>query len=130
VLFPYSEDYDSVEEKARLLPGKKLSLPESSVNFTLSADPGTIEILVFSSRKPIRDAMKGLKDISARGDGGVSSRGGISRAMDGDDAIDTVGTLLGDIDRNSRADVNVGTNVLGVSVNQFALISTVIRVVK
>jgi Caspase domain/Domain of unknown function (DUF4384) len=131
VLFPYFEDYDSAEEKARLRPGKELTLPEKDVVFPLSKSPGPVEILVFTSRAPIRDALKGLKEIARSGRGGVASRGGISReAMAGTDAVDTFGALLGDIDRNTRSDIDVQASVRGVGVNQFTLVSTVIQVVK
>jgi Caspase domain/Domain of unknown function (DUF4384) len=131
VLYPYSDDFDSAEEKARLLPGKELTLPEPEVIFPLSKTPGAIEIMVFSSRQPIRDALRGLKEISRSGRGGITGRGGFSRdAMEGTDAVDTLGALLGDIDRNTRNDIEVQPSVRGVGVNQFTLVSTVIQVVK
>jgi hypothetical protein len=130
VLFPYFEDYDSAEEKARLRPGKELTLPEKDVIFPLSKNPGPVEILVFTSRDPIRDALKGLKEIARSGRGGVASRSSIPTPMEGADAVDTFGALLGDIDRNTRNDIDVQPSVRGVGVNQFTLVSTVIQVVK
>ena len=96
VLYPYFEDFDSAEEKARLRPGKELTLPEKGVIFPLSKSPGAVEILVFSSRDPIRDALRGLKEIARSGRGGLTGRGGFSRdPMEGTDAVDTFGALLG-----------------------------------
>jgi hypothetical protein len=131
VLYPYYDEFDGAEEKARLLPGKELSLPDPKVNFNLSATPGAVEILVFSSKSPIRDALRGLKEISRSGRGGISSRSAISREpMAGGDAVDTLGALLGDIDRNTRSDIGVEPSVRAVSVNQFALVSMVVQVMK
>ncbi len=134
VLFPYFEDYDSAEEKARLRANQELILPEKGVIFPLSKNPGAIELLVFSSRQPIRDALKGLKEIARGGRGGLNGRGGFSReAMLGTDAVDTFGALLGDIDRNSRTgggDIEPQASVRAVDTTQFTLVSTVIQVVK
>ncbi len=136
VLFPYFEDFESAEEKARLRPGAELTLPEPGVKFSLSKNSGAIEILVFSSQQPIRDALKGLKEIAGRGRGGLTGRGSLSRqSMDGEDAIDTFGALLGDVDRNTRsgrgeADIEVTRRVRAVDVTQFSLVSTVVQVVK
>ena len=134
VLYPYFEDLDSAEESARLRAGKELVLPEPGINFPLSKDAGTIELLVFTSKTPIRDAIRGLKDIASRGRSGLTGRSaGFSReAMVGSDAVDAFSALLGDVDRGSRsgADIVPTAAVRAIDVNQFGLVSTMIQIVK
>lgn len=124
VLFPY---VDFAEGRERIAKGETLKTPEPTVNFSLGT-PGLLEIMVLSSPESLRDALKALKEIGARG--GVASSRGISReALRGDDAVDVVGALLGNIDNRTRSDMNVTTAVQAVDANRFSVISTTIEVV-
>lgn len=131
VLYPYFAAEGAAEERARLAKGRELLLPENNVEFPLGS-PGSLEILVFSSAKPITPALAALQEIAARGRGGVPiSRGEIPPdPMMGEDAMGVMGALLGTIDRNSRSDIPVRSTVRAVDTKQFAVISTVIEVVK
>lgn len=124
VLFPY---LDAPEDRARVAAKQSLTLPEAGVIFPLGA-PGLLEIMVLTSAEPVRDALKALKEIGARG--GVSSSRGFSRdPLGGDDAVDAVSALLGNIDQNTRSDIGVTTEVQAVDANRYAVISTTIEVV-
>ncbi|EKQ71290.1 caspase family protein [Leptolyngbyaceae cyanobacterium JSC-12] len=125
VLFPY---FDAPEEAARVFAGREYTLPEPGVRFPLSQTPGGLEILVLASGKPVRDALLALRDIAARG--GVSSSRSISpQPMQGEDAIATMTALLGSIDRNTRSDISVASDVQAVDTRQITVSSTAIEVV-
>jgi hypothetical protein len=124
VLFPY---IDFAEGRERIAKGETLRTPEKGVNFPLGA-PGMLEIMVLSSSETLYDALKALKEIGARG-GVSSSRGVSSNALRGDDAVDVVGALLGNIDKNTRSDIGVTREVQAVDANRFSVISTTIEVV-
>ncbi|MDX2232483.1 MAG: DUF4384 domain-containing protein [Leptolyngbyaceae cyanobacterium bins.349] len=125
VLFPY---YDAPEEAARVAPGQELSLPEPGVRFPLSTTLGSLEILVLASGKPVRDALRVLREVADRG--GVSSSRSISpRGMQGEDALGVMSVLLGNIDQNTRSDINVVSDVKAVDARQITVISTAIEVV-
>lgn len=133
VLFPYVDNINNVdntniaEGRERISKGETLKIPESGVNFPLGA-PGLLEIMVLSSPESLRDALKALKEIGARG--GVSSSRSPSReALRGDDAVDVVGALLSNIDRNTRSDIIPTTNNAVVDATRYAVISTTIEVV-
>lgn len=124
VLFPY---LDIAEGRERVAAGQTLTLPESGVNFPLGA-PGLLEIMVLSSPESLRDALKALKEIGARG--GVSSSRGVSREpLRGEDAVDIAAALLGNINRNTRSDIQPTTDNPVVDANRYSIISTVIEVV-
>lgn len=125
VLYPY---FDAPEEAARVSPGRELILPEPGVRFPLSKTPGGLEILVLSSGKPIRDALRALFTIATRG--GVSSSRSIAPTpMRGEDALDAMSALIGNIDRNTRSDISVVSDVQAVDAKQITVISTAIEVV-
>ena len=124
VLFPY---VDFAEGRERIPQGETLKTPESGVHFPLGA-PGLLEIMVLSSPESLRDALKALKEIGARG--GVSSSRSLSREpLRGEDAVDVVGALLGNIDRNTRSDVVPTTDNAVVDATRYAVTSTTIEVV-
>lgn len=125
VLFPY---VDFAEGRERIAKGQTLVVPEAGVNFSL-ASPGALEIMVLSSPESLRDALKALKEVGARGRG-VSSSQGVSRdPFQGEEAVDVVGALLGNINKNTRSDIAVSRNVQAVDANRYAVISTTIEVV-
>jgi hypothetical protein len=100
VLFPY---VDFAEGRERLTPSQALTVPEPGINFRLGS-PGLLEIIVLSSSESLRDALKALKEIGVRG--GISSSRGVSQdALSGQDSVNVVEAMLGNINRNSRSDV-------------------------
>lgn len=125
VLFPY---VDFAEGRERIAQGQTLVVPEAGVNFTLGS-PGALEIMVLSSPESLRDALKALKEIGARGRGVSSSRSVSRDPFQGEEAVDVVGALLGNIDQNTRSDMAVSRDVQAVDANRYAVISTTIEVV-
>jgi hypothetical protein len=124
VLFPY---VDFAEGRERIVQGGTLKVPEKGVDLTLNA-PGMLEIMVLSSSESLRDALKSLKEIGARG--GISSSRSLSQtALQGNDAVDVVEALLGNINRNTRSDVTPSTSNAVVDATRYAVISTTIEVV-
>ena len=125
VLFPY---WDAPDDRARVAPGQELTLPEDGVTFPLSKTPGALEVITFASVQPIRTALAALRTIGERG--GVSSGRGVSPTpMRGDDALTAMDALLGNVDRNTRSDIDVSAQVRGVDTAQFSMVSTLIEVV-
>jgi len=125
VLFPYLE---FAEGRERIAKGQTLMVPEAGVDFTLGT-PGALEIMVLSSSESLRDALKALKEIGAQGRGVSSNRSLASESFRGEEAVDVVGALLGNIDKNTRSDVTVSRDVQAVDANRYAVISTTIEVV-
>jgi len=124
VLFPY---IDFAEGRERIAKGATLITPEKGVNFPLGA-PGMLEIMVLSSSESLRDALKALKEIGVRG--GISSSRSLSReALPGQDAINVVEALLGNINNNTRSDIVPTTENAVVDAARYAVISTTIEVV-
>jgi hypothetical protein len=124
VLFPY---VDFPEGRERLTPGQTLTVPDPGVNFRLGS-PGFLEVMVLSSSESLRDALKALKEIGARG--GVSSSRGFSREpLTGEDSVGAVEALLGNINSNTRSDVVITTNNPVVDATRYGVISTTIEVV-
>ncbi len=124
VLFPY---VDFAEGRERIPSGGVLKSPEPGVRFPLGA-PGMLEIMVLSSSESLRDALKALKEVGARG--GVSSTRSLSPdPLRGEDAVNIVGALLGNIDRNTRSDVTPMTSNAVVDTTRYAVISTTIEVI-
>jgi hypothetical protein len=85
--------------------------------------------MVLASADSVRDAVKALKEIGARGRGVSSSRGFAPEPLRGDEAVDVVGALLGNIDKNTRSDIGVSRDVRAVDANRYAVISTTVEVV-
>jgi hypothetical protein len=127
VLFPYVDDFDSAEERALISPGSSLNLPDADWEFPLSKTPGTLELMVFASPTPIKSALKGLQSIARGQRGGTTSRsaGLTPQPLSGDDALGTIGSLLGDVSRTSRSIMNTTRTI---AVNQFEVVSTLIEV--
>ncbi len=127
VLFPYVDEFDSAEERAVISSGSSLNLPDPNWEFPLSKAPGTLELMVFASLNPIKSALKGLQSISRGRRGGTTSRsaGLTPQPLSGDDALGTIGSLLGDVSRTSRSVMNTTRTIL---VNQFEVVSTLIEV--
>lgn len=127
-LYPPSEAMDNVsEDSARIGTGEEKVVK----GWQTGKLPGTVEVMVISSEQPVYDALKALKAIAARGRGVSSSRGPSSAPATGEDALEAMSALLGDLDRNTRSDsVPVSRDVKGVATRQISVISTPIEVVK
>jgi len=124
-LYPY---WDSAENEAILAPGQKpllTPLDGDGYAFNLTGT-GSLEILVLASEKPIRDALKGLQTIAAGRGADASSRSPLS--LSGDEELNFVRSLIGDADRNTRADVTISRNVEAINRRQLAAISTIVEV--
>jgi hypothetical protein len=123
-LFPY---WDSAEVEAILAPNEERITPQEGDGYTFTLKgAGALEVLVLASAKPIRDALKGLKTIAEGG--GIASRSPIP--LEGDESLDLVQALLGDLDRNTRAEVAVTRNERIIAKSQLAAISTIVNVVE
>ena len=125
VLFPY---VDFAEGRERLPPGETLTVPDPAITNLHLGSPGLLEIMVLSSAESLRDALKALKEIGARG--GVSSSRGVSQnALSGQDSVSVVEALLSNINQNSRSgNVTTIANPV-VDTTRYGVIVTTIEVV-
>nr|WP_278003525.1 caspase family protein [Nodosilinea sp. TSF1-S3] len=134
-------DWDSPESEPLLEPGRQLAIPRQELgrdpNRDYCANPskafhlclsssGYAEILTLVSTSPLRDALRGLRQIAAAN----NTRSGDPIGLQNDDPVTVIDTLLGDIDRTTRGEVTVPGGVRGVDTTQLAALSTLIRVVE
>ncbi|MGF1518958.1 MAG: caspase domain-containing protein [Nodosilinea sp.] len=134
-------DWDSPESEPLLEPGQQLAIPRQELgrdpNRDYCANPseafhlclsssGYAEILTLVSTSPLRDALRGLKQIAAAN----NTRSGDPIGLQNDDPVNVIDTLLGDIDRTTRGEVTVRGGVRGVDTTQLAALSTLIQVVE
>lgn len=133
-------DWDSPESEPLLEPGQQLTIPRQDQPRNPSrdycADPseafhlclsgaGYAEILTLVSTSPLRDALRGLRQIAEAN----NSRSGDPIGLTDDDPVNVIDTLLGDIDRTTRSEVTLRGGVRGVDTTQLAALSTLIQVV-
>lgn len=136
----YPNDWDAPEEAARLASGQSLTAPEHEGNRNPQRDycrnpsddfhlcltgRGYVEILTIASTRPLREALRAIARIAS--DTGIARRAPLS--LGDEDSLDVVETLLGDIDRHTRGDIEVRTTRNAVDVNQMAALSTMIEIV-
>jgi hypothetical protein len=136
----YPNDWDAPEEAARLVSGQSLTAPEHEGHRNTQRDycrnpseefhlcltgRGYVEILTIASTRPLREALRVIARIAA--DTGIARRAPLS--LGDEDSLDVVETLLGDIDRQSRGDIEVRTTRNAVNVNQMAALSTMIEII-
>ncbi|MGG6242410.1 caspase family protein [Nodosilinea sp. AN01ver1] len=134
-------DWDSPESEPLLEPGQQLAIPRQELgrdpNRDYCANPskafhlclsssGYAEILTLVSTSPLRDALRGLRQIAAAN----NTRSGDPIGLQNDDPVNVIDTLLGDIDRTTRGDTTVRGGVRGVDTTQLAALSTLIQVVE
>jgi len=125
-LYPVSPD--SAEAAAIVAPGQSIEVPERGFDFTIAGPPGLFEMMVIASAAPIRDALKALQQITElQVAANQGQRGGTIDL--GEDAVDVMAALLGDVDRNTRAGGYLSGEVKGIDTNQFSAISTMVEVV-
>lgn len=121
----------AAEEAARLPRGTSLTVPTEGDNyeFVISGPAGFFELLILASTEPLRDAILALERVSNSRGNSRNSR--IPFSLEGDEAVDVMGSLLGDIDRSaSRAAIRVSQEDAVVDTTRLAAISAVFEVVE
>ncbi|MBD2259323.1 caspase family protein [Pseudanabaena sp. FACHB-2040] len=133
-------DWDAPESESLLEPGQSVMIPRQELsrdrNRNYCADPseafhlclsssGYAEILTIASTSPLRDALRGLQQIAEEN----QTRSGNPIGLQNDEPVDVVENLLGDIDRNTRGDVEVRGGARGVDTTKLAALSTLVRIV-
>ena len=122
-LYPF---WDSVDQEMIVKSGTTLSTPQPKTSSSLgdgftfkSTEAGDVEILVLASEKPIKDVLQALRSIaSARG--GVASRSTIG--MTGDESLQVMKSLLGNLDRSTREQKKLPIGFLSVDTRQITAI--------
>ncbi|HEY9596638.1 MAG TPA: caspase family protein [Cyanophyceae cyanobacterium] len=130
IIVLYPVDWESPEEATLVAPKQILIVPpeNSDFRFIVQGPSGFLELLVLASTEPLRDALRGLKQIAnSRG-----TRSGDPLPLDPnqDEPDEVMGFLLGDLDRTTRAMINVTRGVRAVDTTQLAAISAVLEVVE
>ena len=122
VLFPFG--YEAPDDASLVKAGENFSIP---VPFQADGTPGTVELLLLMSREPLRDALRALKNVA-------NSRGiksGQPAGLEAQEADTLVSSLLGDIDRSSRAaTLRVPPSSKTIDAGKLAALSAVFQVVK
>ncbi|MEO1621462.1 MAG: caspase family protein [Cyanobacteria bacterium J06632_3] len=125
---------DAAEADALVPSGETLIVPPPNPNpspddfqFTVRGPAGFFELLAIASTEPLRDALKALDQVASTRGGGNSPY-----ALDGDEAVNVIGALLGDFDRSSRAGVTASYrgSQQGVDTTKLAAISAIFEVVE
>ena len=123
VVYPY--EWDAPEDAALISPNSEVVIPEPETGKAFEVGgAGFLEVMAITSTGSLRNALRGLQEISRSADGYVP--------VDGDDSIGFLGSLLSDFDNISRnatfgvADVDKSTRV--VDGGAIAISSTVIEV--
>ncbi|MFK8186207.1 MAG: caspase family protein [Phormidesmis sp.] len=127
---------DAAEADALVPSGETLIVPPPNPNpapddfrFTVRGPAGFFELLAIASTEPLRDALKALEQVAnTRGGGGNSPY-----ALEGDEAVNVIGALLGDFDRSSRAGIETSSyqgTQRGVDTTKLAAISAIFEVVE
>lgn len=134
VLFPL--DWDAPEIKSLVAPKQTITIPQpdDKFRFRLRDEAGTFELLVLASTQPLKLALKGLQSI-ARGRG---IGRGTPPTLNEDEPVNVTGDLLGDLDNHTRSNPKRSAGIDAISAEgnqlvdttQFAVISTVVEVVK
>jgi hypothetical protein len=130
----YPANWDAPEEAARIDRSSSLVVPRTEDDVALRLrGKGLIELLTLISTKPLRNALRVMQTI-ARGRG--VQRGFLS--VEGDDPLEVVGNLLGDVEelsRGSRGDATIEVvsrsaerRGRSLDTNTLAAFSTVIQV--
>lgn len=130
IIVLYPVDWEAPEEATLVAPKQTLIVPpeDGVFRFIVQGPSGFLELLVLASTQPLRDALRGLKQIAdSRG-----TRLGDPLALDPeqDEPDEVMGSLLGDLDRTTRATVIVTRGVRAVDTTQLAAISAVLEVVE
>ncbi|MBE9062842.1 DUF4384 domain-containing protein, partial [cf. Phormidesmis sp. LEGE 11477] len=123
VVYPY--EWDAPEDAALIAPNTEVVIPKPETGKAFEVGgAGFLEVMTITSTGSLRNALRGLQEISRSADGYVP--------VGGDDSIGFLGSLLSDFDNISRnatfgvADVDRSTRV--VDGGAIAISSTVIEV--
>lgn len=127
---------DAAEAQALVPKGETLIVPQPKENpqpddfrFFIEGPADFFEMLVIASTEPLRDALKALQQVAGtRGDNGKNPY-----VLDGNEAVNMIGSLLGDFDRSSRAGIGARTysgDQVGVDTTKLAAISAIFEVVE
>lgn len=126
---------NAAEAQALVGKGETLIVPKPKENpgsddfeFTIEGPVGFFELLVLASTEPLRDALIALEQVAnTRGDNGATPY-----MLDGSEAVNVVGSLLGDLDRGSRAGIGASYTgqQRGVDTTKLAAISAIFEVVE
>ncbi len=138
-------DWEAPESAALLEPGQLVEIPRSGYDpndtrdyctdpsdefhFCIDGPSGYFEILTLASTEPLRDALKGLQQIAED----IAARTGDPLSLDSgsrDEPDDVINDLLGDIDRITRADVEVRSGTRSVDTQKLAALTAIIKVVE
>jgi len=120
-------NWDSAEDEALLASKQKIVLPlqERDFRFRVQGPAGFFELLLLASTEPLRDALKGLKQIAqSRG-----IRKGDPLSLDRDASLSVMDALLSDLDRHTRAGVAVTRGPMAIDTSIMAALSAIIEVV-
>ncbi|KST62420.1 caspase family protein [Mastigocoleus testarum] len=133
IILLYPSDYDSPEDASLVAPGNKLVVPPTTPNlqndfrFVVQGPSGFLELLILASKKPLRNALRGLKQIAK----GRGTRSGEPLELTGDDSVSSMESLLGDLDTTTRASIGLkSAGVKAVDSSQLAALSATIEVVE
>lgn len=130
IVLLYPSDYDSAEDASLVKPNQKLIVPPTTGNpqdfkFIVNGPSGFMELLILASTEPLRNALRGLKQIAK----GRGTRSGDPLALEADEPTEVIGSLLGDLDNSTRASIiAVRSDVRAVDTTQLAALSAIIEV--
>ncbi|HEY9743388.1 MAG TPA: caspase family protein, partial [Coleofasciculaceae cyanobacterium] len=130
----YPANWDAPEEAARIDRSSSLVVPRSEDEVVLRlGGKGFVELLTLISTSPLRNALRAMQTI-ARGRG--LQRGFLP--VEGDDPLEVLGNLLGDVEELSRSNRRNATIIVesrsagrrgrSLDTNTLAAFSTVIQV--
>ncbi|MBD2091279.1 caspase family protein [Microcoleus sp. FACHB-1515] len=129
----YPAEWTAPEEAARIFRGQKLTMPrpQDETTFTVEGTGGFLELLILVSKEPLRQALSVMQSI-ARGRG--QSRGALG-GLSGDEPLDVLDQLLGDLNNLSRSidrptgGVRARNNTIAYDTATLAVLSAVFEVV-
>jgi hypothetical protein len=133
IVLLYPSDYNSPEDASLVKPGEKLVVPPTTANpqndfkFIVQGPSGFLELLILASTEPLRNALRGLKQIAK----GRGTRSGEPLALNPDESVTAVENLLGDLDNNTRSGPSILVtrgDVRAVDTTQLAALRATIEV--
>ena len=97
IVLLHPSEYDSAETASLIAPGKEVVVPpttanpENDFNFIVQGPSGFLELLVIASAKPLRNALRGLKQIAED----TGTRSGEPLELKGDETVRGRGDVKG-----------------------------------
>ncbi|HBE17987.1 MAG TPA: peptidase C14 [Cyanobacteria bacterium UBA11149] len=128
ILFPL--DWDAPEEAALVASQQTISIPQETDNwaFKIKGDSGTFEVLVMASVTPLKNALKGIREIAGR----LGVTKGTPLPLNEDAPVDVMGNILGDMNNASRNAAGIDIvpkGVQAIGTGALATMSMVVEVV-